>query len=279
MKQINVGDKIVMARDCESLEIYLKQIEKEQPLAEEEEKRLSQRAKNGDEEARIRLIRANLKFVVTVANRYQNYGLPLSDLINEGNIGLIEAVDKFDNTMGNRFITYARYCIGSYIIKSLSEKSRVIRLPRKQYEELVKKKSLYRDFENFVELGGDDLESLPVPEDLPDPIEMVPVDQPIGENGEDTIASIIPDIESRNPDESPVEELESFKKALDCLSERERKVVVMYFGLEESKEKSLNEISAELGLSYDKVRVTLEIAIQRLRKTIPGDSPLFSYLK
>ncbi|MGQ9848385.1 MAG: sigma-70 family RNA polymerase sigma factor [Bacteroidales bacterium] len=275
MRQLKIT-KSITNRESASLDKYLQEIGKEELITVEEEVELAQRIRKGDREALEKLTRANLRFVVSVAKQYQNQGLSLPDLINEGNLGLIRAAEKFDETRGFKFISYAVWWIRQSILQALAEQSRIVRLPLNQVGALNKINKALSKFEQ-------EHERTPTPEELAEILDLpkdkvmdtlrvsgrhVSMDAPIAE-GEDS--SLIDFIE--NPD-SPVADgkliKESLKKeierALATLTERERDIIRYFFGLG-CPEKTLEEIGEEFGLTRERVRQIKEKAIRRLRHT------------
>ena len=275
MRQLKIV-KSITNRDSAALDRYLQEIGKEELLTSDEEVELAQRIRQGDQKALERLTRANLRFVVSVAKQYQNQGLSLPDLINEGNVGLIKAAEKFDETRGFKFISYAVWWIRQSILQAIAEQSRIVRLPLNQVGQVNKiNKALNRfEQENERKPSAEEIaETVDLPEDkVNDALKIsakhVSVDAPFSDSDENSLLDIIPDTDSPQADQSLV--LESLraeiKKALEVLSERERQVVEAFFGIDQP-EMTLEEIGTKYGLTRERVRQIKEKAIRRLRNT------------
>jgi len=275
MRQLKIT-KSITNRESASLDKYLQEIGKEELITVEEEVELAQRIRKGDKEALEKLTRANLRFVVSVAKQYQNQGLSLPDLINEGNLGLIRAAEKFDETRGFKFISYAVWWIRQSILQALAEQSRIVRLPLNQVGTLNKINKALARFEQ-------EHERTPTPEELAEILDLpkekvmdtlrvagkhVSVDATITE-GEDTcLIDVIenhdsPVADSRLINESLKKEIE---RALATLTDKERDILRYFFGLG-VPEKTLEEIGEQFGLTRERVRQIKEKAIRRLRHT------------
>lgn len=275
MRQLKIT-KSITNRESASLDKYLQEIGKEELITVEEEVELAQRIRKGDREALEKLTRANLRFVVSVAKQYQNQGLSLPDLINEGNLGLIRAAEKFDETRGFKFISYAVWWIRQSILQALAEQSRIVRLPLNQVGALNKINKALSKFEQ-------EFERTPTPDELAEILDLpkekvmdtlrvsgrhVSMDAPFVEGEDNSLVDVI-----ENPD-SPVADgkliNESLKKEIErslaTLTERERDIVRYFFGLG-CPEKTLEEIGDEFGLTRERVRQIKEKAIRRLRHT------------
>lgn len=275
MRQLKIT-KSITNRESASLDKYLQEIGKEELITVEEEVELAQRIRKGDREALEKLTRANLRFVVSVAKQYQNQGLSLPDLINEGNLGLIRAAEKFDETRGFKFISYAVWWIRQSILQALAEQSRIVRLPLNQVGALNKINKALSKFEQ-------EYERTPTPDELAEILDLpkekvmdtlrvsgrhVSMDAPFVEGEDNSLVDVI-----ENPD-SPVADgkliNESLKKEIErslaTLTERERDIVRYFFGLG-CPEKTLEEIGDEFGLTRERVRQIKEKAIRRLRHT------------
>ncbi len=269
--------KEMMDSDNEVLSIYLKEINRIPLISHEEESELAVKAKNGDKAAREKLLRANLRFVVSVAKKFRGQGLPLSDLINEGNIGLITALDKFEPEKGYHFISYAVWWIRQSIMKAISEKGRAVRLPLNRSNELMQiqkaqkaimheKETQDPSVEDIAEATG--LDSKLISDLLSVSGEIVSFDSPVkkGEDSDSTFGDFIED-ESTGPEEEVISS--SMKSAvrslLSVLSDKERDIIEMRFGLNNKKPMSLKEIGEVYGLTKERIRQIEKRALERLR--------------
>ncbi|MCX7862872.1 MAG: sigma-70 family RNA polymerase sigma factor [Bacteroidales bacterium] len=275
MRQLKIT-KSITNRESASLDKYLQEIGKEELITVEEEVELAQRIRKGDREALEKLTRANLRFVVSVAKQYQNQGLSLPDLINEGNLGLIRAAEKFDETRGFKFISYAVWWIRQSILQALAEQSRIVRLPLNQVGALNKINKVLAKFEQ-------EHERTPTPEELADLLDLpkekvmdtlrvsgrhVSMDAPFVEGEDNSLVDVLENQDSPVADGKLINE--SLKKEIDralaTLTERERDIIRYFFGLG-CPEKTLEEIGEEFGLTRERVRQIKEKAIRRLRHT------------
>ena len=273
MRQLKIT-KSITSRDSASLDKYLQEIGREALLPVEEEVELSQRIRKGDRRALDKLVRANLRFVVSVAKQYQNQGLSLPDLINEGNVGLIKAAEKFDETRGFKFISYAVWWIRQSILQALAEQSRIVRLPLNQVGSLNKISKALSKFEQENERrpSPDELaEELDIPVDkISDTLKVsgrhISVDAPFVEGEDNTLLDVIVNDDSPMADKSLVNESLSreIDRALSTLSEREKQIVEMFFGINH-QEMTLEEIGDKFNLTRERVRQIKEKAIRRLR--------------
>lgn len=274
MRQLKIT-KSITNRESASLDKYLQEIGREDLITVEEEVELAQRIRNGDRIALEKLTRANLRFVVSVAKQYQNQGLSLPDLINEGNLGLIKAAEKFDETRGFKFISYAVWWIRQSILQALAEQSRIVRLPLNQVGSLNKINKAFSKFEQ-------ENERRPSPEELADvldiPVEKIAdtmkvsgrhisVDAPFVEGEDNSLLDVMINDDSPNADRSLINE--SLSKEIErvlifTLSDRERDIVKKFFGLG-IPEMTLEEIGDEFGLTRERVRQIKEKAIRKLR--------------
>jgi len=262
-------------RESQSLDKYLQEIGKVDLLTPQEEIDLAIRIRKGDTEAFEKLAKANLRFVVSVAKQYQNQGLLLGDLINEGNLGLIKASKRFDETRGFKFISYAVWWIRQSILQALAEQSRIVRLPLNRVGTLNKIGRAYRNLEqeyerepNAAELATAlDMDTNEVAETLKLSGKQVSMDAPFTQGEENSLLDVIENDDLPSPDNSLMSE--SLKteigRALSSLSEREAEVIKLYFGLETESAHTLEEIGARFNLTRERVRQIKEKAIRRLR--------------
>lgn len=287
MRQLKITNKIT-ARESLALDKYLNDIGKIPMLTADEEANLAQRIRQGDQEALDKLTKANLRFVVSVAKQYQNQGLSLSDLINEGNVGLMKAARRFDETKGFKFISYAVWWIRQSILQAIVEYSRIVRLPLNKVGSYNK---VNEAFLSFVQ----EFEREPTHEELAELLDMTPkevanmlkgngrhvsFDAPIsGEDGDSTMLDVVPGDENMSPDEALMEQSlkEEVQQGLSILSPREVEVLSSYYGLNGHKSLTLEEIGELYGLTRERVRQIKERAIRRLRKSYNRNA-LKSYL-
>ncbi|MBC8004637.1 MAG: sigma-70 family RNA polymerase sigma factor [Verrucomicrobia bacterium] len=275
MRQLKIT-KSITNRESASLDKYLQEIGKEELITVEEEVELAQRIKKGDQAALEKLTRANLRFVVSVAKQYQNQGLSLPDLINEGNLGLIKAAEKFDETRGFKFISYAVWWIRQSILQALAEQSRIVRLPLNQVGSLNKINKAFSKFEQ-------EHERKPSPEELAESLELpaekvadtlrvsgrhISVDAPFVEGEDNSLLDVLINNDSPNADRALMMEslAQEIERALATLTERESDIIRMFFGIG-CQEMTLEEIGERFGLTRERVRQIKEKAIRRLRHT------------
>lgn len=274
MRQLKIT-KSITNRESASLDKYLQEIGREDLITVEEEVELAQRIRNGDRIALEKLTRANLRFVVSVAKQYQNQGLSLPDLINEGNLGLIKAAEKFDETRGFKFISYAVWWIRQSILQALAEQSRIVRLPLNQVGSLNKINKAFSKFEQ-------ENERRPSPEELSEQLDIpvdkiadtmkvsgrhISVDAPFVEGEDNSLLDVMINDDSPNADRVLINE--SLSKEIErvlahTLSDRERDIVKKFFGIG-VPEMTLEEIGDEFGLTRERVRQIKEKAIRKLR--------------
>lgn len=274
MRQLKIT-KSITSRDSASLDKYLQEIGREQLLPVEEEVELSQRIRKGDRRALDKLVRANLRFVVSVAKQYQNQGLSLPDLINEGNVGLIKAAEKFDETRGFKFISYAVWWIRQTILQALAEQSRIVRLPLNQVSAVNKITKAMTKFEQEYERkpSADELAELvnELPEKISDSLRAsgrhVSVDAPFIEGEENSLLDVMTNPDSPMADKGLVSESLSIEidRALGVLNEREKQIIERSFGINDQPEMTLEEIGETFGLTRERVRQIREKAIRKLR--------------
>ena len=273
MRQLKITNSIT-SRGSQSLEDYLNDISKQPLLTTEEEVKLAQRIHNDDREALERLVCANLRFVVSVAKQYQNQGLTLPDLINEGNIGLIKAAEKFDETRGFKFISYAVWWIRQSILQALAEQSRMVRLPLNQVSAVSRINKLIMKFEQEHERkpSADELSELidETPEKIRDSLRAngrpMSINAPLGEGDDSTLLEVISDENTPQADRGMIDKslATEIERMLDTLDEREKTIVEMCFGIN-NREMTLDEISEKFGLSRERVRQIREKALLKLR--------------
>lgn len=275
MRQLKIT-KSITNRESASLDKYLQEIGKEELITVEEEVELAQRIKKGDQRALEKLTKANLRFVVSVAKQYQNQGLSLPDLINEGNLGLIKAAEKFDETRGFKFISYAVWWIRQSILQALAEQSRIVRLPLNQVGSLNKINKAYSRFEqeNERKPSAEELATqLEIPaEKISDTLRVsgrhISVDAPFVEGEANSLLDVLINDDSPDADISLIGESLSkeIDRALSTLTERERDIIKLFFGIG-CQEMTLEEIGEKFGLTRERVRQIKEKAIRRLRHT------------
>ena len=275
MRQLKIT-KSITNRESASLDKYLQEIGKEEMISTEEEVELAQRIRKGDKKALEKLTRANLRFVVSVAKQYQNQGLSLPDLINEGNVGLIKAAEKFDETRGFKFISYAVWWIRQSILQALADQSRIVRLPLNQTGTVNKINRALSKFEqeherkpNVDELSEViDLPMEKIGEAINANTYHVSVDAPFAEGDDNSLLDVIINENSPTADRQLVRESlqAEIKTALLSLNERERNVVEAFFGINQP-ELTLEEIGDKYGLTRERVRQIKEKAIRRLRNS------------
>ncbi len=273
MRQLKITNSIT-TRDSASLEIYLQEIGHEKLISTEEEEELARRIRKGDKKALERLTKANLRFVVSVAKQYQNQGLSLSDLINEGNLGLIRAAEKFDETRGFKFISYAVWWIRQSIQQAIADQSRLIRLPLNQVGSVNKIKRIVSKFEQENERMpslSELLEEVDIPEDKLKEVmsagcKQISMDAPIANEDGSNLLEVLPSDDTPNTDNLLVQESlqEEIGRSLELLSERERNILKAFFGIGQP-EMTLEEIGEKYGLTRERVRQLKEKAIRRLR--------------
>ena len=273
MRQLKIT-KSITNRESLSLDKYLQEIGREDLITVEEEVELAQRIRVGDRMALEKLTRANLRFVVSVAKQYQNQGLSLPDLINEGNLGLIKAAEKFDETRGFKFISYAVWWIRQSILQALAEQSRIVRLPLNQVGSLNKINKAFSKFEQENERrpSAEELaEELDIPvEKIADTMKVsgrhISVDAPFVEGEDNSLLDVMTNEDSPNADRMLINEslAQEIDRALSTLTEREHEIVKKFFGIGVA-EMTLEEIGDEFGLTRERVRQIKEKAIRRLR--------------
>ncbi len=274
MRQLKIT-KSITNRESQSLEKYLQEIGREGLITAEEEVRLARLIRTGDQDALDRLTKANLRFVVSVAKQYQNQGLSLPDLINEGNLGLIKAAKRFDETRGFKFISYAVWWIRQSILQALAEQSRIVRLPLNQVGSLNKISKAYSKLEQ-------EYEREPSPEELSKLLEIptekisdtmrvsgkhVSMDAPFVQGEDNSLMDVLENADSPRADNLLMNESlqKEIDRSLSTLTEREREVVKLFFGIGMQHGLTLEEIGAQFDLTRERVRQIKEKAIRRLR--------------
>lgn len=277
MRQLKIT-KQVTNRETASLDKYLQEIGRVDLITAEEEVELARKIKQGDESALDRLVKANLRFVVSVSKQYQNQGLSLPDLINEGNLGLIKAAQRFDETRGFKFISYAVWWIRQSILQALAEQSRIVRLPLNKIGSINKINKAYAKLEQ-------QLEREPTPDEIADTMDLMPsdvfetlknsgrhvsMDAPLSINDEGgSMYDVMEEKDSLSPDkELLIDSLrQEIERSLNTLTTREADVVRLYFGLNGNQSLTLEEIGARFDLTRERVRQIKEKAVRRLKHT------------
>lgn len=285
MRQLKITVAIT-SRGSEALERYLQDISKEEMVSTDEEVELAKRIRQGDKNALERLVKANLRFVVSVAKQYQGQGLELTDLINEGNVGLINAAMKFDETRGFKFISYAVWWVRQSILQALADKSRLVRLPLNQIGYVSKVNHFYHDFmqknnrapslDEVADALG--MEKSKVNAALLTSGKHISMNAPLIDDEDSCLLDLLTNDDKGNADSSLISDSlkEEVHHALDLLPERESQVIRMYFGIN-TPELSLEEIGEKLNLSRERVRQIKEKALTLLRNAQKG-SVLKEYL-
>jgi RNA polymerase primary sigma factor len=276
MRQLKISKQITN-RESQSLDKYLQEIGKVDLLTPDEEVELAKRIKEGDQIALEKLTKANLRFVVSVAKQYQNQGLSLGDLINEGNLGLIKAAQRFDETRGFKFISYAVWWIRQSILQALAEQSRIVRLPLNRVGSLNKISKTFSELEQKYERE-------PSPEELAEVLEVttaevvdtlkisgrhVSMDAPFVQGEENSLLDVLENDSEETPDQGLMTDSlrREVQRALSTLTQREADVIALYFGLNGEHAMTLEEIGEKFSLTRERVRQIKEKAIRRLRHT------------
>jgi RNA polymerase primary sigma factor len=275
MRPIRVGPSKGGSSDDGSLDQYLREISRYPLITQDEEVELAKRIRAKDEEALDKLVRSNLRFVVSVAKKYQNQGVSLSDLINEGNLGLIRAAHKFDETKGIKFISYAVWWIRQAILQALAEQSRIVRVPLNRAGALHRitrrssalQQELGREPTAAEVAEGMDIEVEEVEKTLSISQNHVSLDAPLVPGEENRLLDYLPDTQNPGPDAETFEHAltQSIEEVLKQLKEREAKILRLYFGLDSPEPMTLEEIGAQLGITRERVRQIKEKALSRLR--------------
>lgn len=286
MRQLKIS-KSITNRESASLDRYLQEIGREELISIEEEVELAQAIRRGDRRALDKLTRANLRFVVSVAKQYQNQGLSLPDLINEGNLGLIKAAEKFDETRGFKFISYAVWWIRQSILQALAEQSRIVRLPLNQVGTLNKIQKALAKFEQENERRPSpaelaeilDLDEQKIADTLKVSGRHISVDAPFQEGEDNSLIDVLTNDDAPSTDRSLLHESLGLEigRVLEQLPEREAEIVKCFFGIGVPQAMTLEEIGEKFGLTRERVRQIKEKSIRRLRTTADCE-PLKAYL-
>ncbi|MBN8703092.1 MAG: RNA polymerase sigma factor RpoD/SigA [Bacteroidetes bacterium] len=286
MKQLTITQQITN-RESYSFDKYLQEVGKIDMLTADEEVKLAQEIKNGSMEALDRLVKCNLRFVISVAKQYQNQGVPLTDLINEGNVGLIKAAEKFDATKGFKFISYAVWWIRQTILKSIEEHAKIVRLPSNKVTVLNKVKKALAKLEQEYERepSSDELGQVlgmhadEVTEFISYNTKAVSIDKPIDDDEDRTLVNVLESTDGEGADNNLMDESlkQELQRMLCRLSKREERIICMYYGLDGSKYQSLEEIGNHLELSKERVRQIKDKALRKMRMSA-RKTALKSYL-
>jgi RNA polymerase primary sigma factor len=276
MRQLKIS-KSITNRETASLDKYLQDIGREELITAEEEVELARRIRSGDDKALDKLVKANLRFVVSVAKQYQNQGLSLPDLINEGNLGLIKAAQRFDETRGFKFISYAVWWIRQSILQALAEQSRLVRLPLNQVGSLNKIKKATSRLEQEFERPPS-VEEIAIKLDIPEhkldkalriTTRYVSMDAPIAEDEDTKFLDVFVSEDTPRTDNNLMRESlnKEIQRSLSTLTEKERDVINLYYGIGMNHGLTLDEIGAKFNLTRERVRQIKEKAIRRLKHT------------
>jgi len=286
MRQLKISKQITN-RESQSLDKYLQEIGKVDLITSEVEVELAKRIREGDQVALEKLTKANLRFVVSVAKQYQNHGLTLGDLINEGNLGLIKAAGRFDEKRGFKFISYAVWWIRQSIMQALAEQSRIVRLPLNRIGSLTKITKTFSDLEQKFQREPSNEEIAEVigvtPDDIADHLKIsgrhVSMDAPFSQGEDGTLMDVIADTNASNPESDMMTEslVKEVQRQLATLTTREAEVISLYFGLNNNQSMTLEEIAEKFDLTRERVRQIKEKATRRLRNA-PRSKTLKSYL-
>lgn len=276
MRQLKIS-KQVTNRDALSLDKYLQEIGKEEMITAEEEVELARRIKAGDDEALDKMVRANLRFVISVSKQYQNQGLSLSDLINEGNMGLIKAARRFDETRGFKFISYAVWWIRQSILQALAEQARIVRLPLNKIGSLNRINRAFAKLEQEFEREPSpdevatalDIPTKDVKESLKTQGRHVSMDAPLAQGEEGNMYDVLQSLDSLPPDSNLLDDSlqKEIERTLGTLAPREADILKLFFGLNGYPQHSLEEIAQEFSLTRERVRQIKEKAIRRLKQS------------
>lgn len=277
MRQLKIS-KSITNRESQSLEKYLQEIGKVEMISAEEEVRLAKLIKKGDQQALEKLTKANLRFVVSVAKQYQNQGLSLPDLINEGNLGLIKAASRFDETRGFKFISYAVWWIRQSIIQALAEQARIVRLPLNKVglsnkvnkalqalEQQFEREPSVEELSEFLNIDAEEVVA-----SLGSGFRHLSMDMPLSDGEDSTLMDVLQNPNASETDEQLVR-IDSMKqeieRSLRVLTERQQEVIRLFFGIGEDHPISLEEIGDRFGITRERVRQIKDKAITKLRST------------
>jgi RNA polymerase primary sigma factor len=276
MRQLKINKQFTN-RENKSLDKYLNEISKVEMITPSEEVELAKRIKEGDQVALEKLVNANLRFVVSVAKQYQNQGLTLGDLINEGNLGLIKAAQRFDETRGFKFISYAVWWIRQSILQALADQSRLVRLPLNkvgslskisaaaaQLEQKFEREATTEEIAELLELPTEEVETT-----LSTSGRHLSIDAPISDDEDTTLLTLLSNTQEPNPDKSLLHESlqREIMRVMSILSDKEKEILNLYFGLEGSIPHSYEDISEKVSLTRERVRQIKEKALRKLRKS------------
>ncbi len=278
MRQLTISQSITNRKESHTIEKYFNDLSKEERITPEEEADLARRIRTGDNVALEKLVKANLRFVISVAKQYQNRNIPLNDLINEGNIGLIKAAQKFDETKGFKFISYAVWWIRQSILQAINNHSKIVRIPANKKSHFNQIKKVYSSFEQVNERE-------PTPEELAEILEQNPsdiyntlnanisktsLDAPFGDDGEGNLYDVMENSSIEDTDYK-MEYTQSLKhetlRTLKTLDAREMEVIKMCFGIDYDHAMNFSEIGDEMGLTRERVRQIREKALMKLKST------------
>ncbi len=276
MRQLKISKQFTN-RENKSLDKYLNEISKVEMISPGEEVELAKRIKENDQAALEKLVTANLRFVVSVAKQYQNQGLTLGDLINEGNLGLIKAAQRFDETRGFKFISYAVWWIRQSILQALADQSRLVRLPLNkvgslskignaaaELEQKYEREATTSEIAEKLELPGQEVETT-----LSSSSRHLSIDAPINEEEDANLLTLLPNHQEPNPDVDLLHESlqKEITRVISLLADKEREIVKLFFGLEGNAPHSYEDISEKVNLTRERVRQIKEKALRKLRKS------------
>jgi RNA polymerase primary sigma factor len=267
--------KIVVLNKKQPLEQYFREIGEIELLTPEEEIKLARRIKMNDQKAVNKLVRANLRFVVSISASYQHRGLALEDLINEGNLGLIKAAYRFDETRGFKFISYAVWWIRQGILQAIAEKTRMIRLPVNRVGILTKIGKAYSKLEQEFERSPDNdeiadavkIHATEITRTTQQAVRMASIDSPLLSRNDRRLGDLIQDLDELKPDSGLLDESlkNEIKNILGCLTRRESRILTLYYGLNGEKARTLEEVGMEFKLTRERIRQIKEKALMKLR--------------